>query len=84
MRALCQEEVFGPVLALLPWSDEADLIAQCNDSVFGLACWHLDARLQNRLAFGPGAGDRHGLDQHLQAVFGEHAVWRRQAQRHRP
>ncbi len=34
---LCQEEIFGPVLALLPWSDEADLIAQCNDSVFGLA-----------------------------------------------
>ncbi len=34
---LCQEEIFGPVLALLPWSDEADLVAQCNDSVFGLA-----------------------------------------------
>ncbi len=34
---LCQEEIFGPVLALLPWTDEADLIAQCNDSVFGLA-----------------------------------------------
>ncbi len=34
---LCQEEVFGPVLALLPWTDEADLVAQCNDSVFGLA-----------------------------------------------
>ena len=33
----CQEEIFGPVLALLPWTDEADLIAQCNDSVFGLA-----------------------------------------------
>ena len=34
---LCQEEVFGPVLALLPWTDEADLVTQCNDSVFGLA-----------------------------------------------
>ena len=34
---LCQEEVFGPVLVLLPWTDEADLVAQCNDSVFGLA-----------------------------------------------
>jgi betaine-aldehyde dehydrogenase len=34
---LCQEEVFGPVLTLLPWQDEADLIAQCNDSVYGLA-----------------------------------------------
>ena len=34
---LCQEEVFGPVLVLLPWSDTADLIAQCNDNIYGLA-----------------------------------------------
>lgn len=34
---MCQEEIFGPVLALLPWQDEADLIAQCNDNMFGLA-----------------------------------------------
>lgn len=34
---MCQEEIFGPVLALLPWKDEADLLAQCNDNMFGLA-----------------------------------------------
>jgi acyl-CoA reductase-like NAD-dependent aldehyde dehydrogenase len=34
---LCREEVFGPVLVLLPWTDEADLIAQCNDNDYGLA-----------------------------------------------
>jgi betaine-aldehyde dehydrogenase len=34
---MCQEEIFGPVLTLLPWSDEADLLAQCNDNVYGLA-----------------------------------------------
>jgi betaine-aldehyde dehydrogenase len=34
---MCREEVFGPVLALLPWTDEADLIAQCNDNDYGLA-----------------------------------------------
>ena len=34
---MCREEIFGPVLALLPWSDEADLIAQCNDNDYGLA-----------------------------------------------
>jgi acyl-CoA reductase-like NAD-dependent aldehyde dehydrogenase len=34
---MCQEEIFGPVLALLPWHDEADLLAQCNDNVYGLA-----------------------------------------------
>jgi betaine-aldehyde dehydrogenase len=35
---MCREEIFGPVLALLPWSNEADLIAQCNDNDYGLAC----------------------------------------------
>lgn len=34
---MCQEEIFGPVLALLPWRDEADLLAQCNDNLYGLA-----------------------------------------------
>ncbi|MBA1275441.1 aldehyde dehydrogenase [Stutzerimonas azotifigens] len=34
---LCQEEVFGPVLAALPFDDEADLIDQANDSVYALA-----------------------------------------------
>jgi len=43
---MCQEEIFGPVLALLPWRDEADLIAQCNDNMFGLASgiWTRDYR----------------------------------------
>ena len=35
--ALCREEVFGPVLALLPFEDEADLIRQANDNEYGLA-----------------------------------------------
>lgn len=34
---LAREEVFGPVLGLLRYSDEADLIAQANDCAFGLA-----------------------------------------------
>ena len=48
---MCQEEIFGPVLALLPWSDEADLIAQCNDNVYGLAAgiWTRDYKTVWRL-----------------------------------
>ncbi len=48
---LCREEIFGPVLALLPWSDEADLIAQCNDNDYGLACgiWSRDYKTALRL-----------------------------------
>jgi betaine-aldehyde dehydrogenase len=34
---ICQEEIFGPVAVLLTFDDEADLFAQANDTVFGLA-----------------------------------------------
>lgn len=37
-RALiAQQEIFGPVLCVLPFDGEEDLISQANDSVFGLA-----------------------------------------------
>jgi betaine-aldehyde dehydrogenase len=35
---LCREEIFGPVLVALPFRDETDLIAQANDTSYGLAC----------------------------------------------
>nr|WP_244467919.1 aldehyde dehydrogenase [Nitratireductor soli] len=35
---ICREEVFGPVLVVLPFDDEADVIAQANDNEYGLAC----------------------------------------------
>jgi betaine-aldehyde dehydrogenase len=49
---MVQEEIFGPVLAILPFDDEEDLIAQANDTVFGLACglWTEDYRRAWRLA----------------------------------
>jgi betaine-aldehyde dehydrogenase len=34
---LCRDEVFGPVLAVLPFTNEADVIAQANQSAYGLA-----------------------------------------------
>ncbi|GLY89894.1 aldehyde dehydrogenase [Actinoallomurus iriomotensis] len=44
--ATCQEEIFGPVLVALPFADEEDLVAQANDTVYGLACgiWTGDYR----------------------------------------
>jgi betaine-aldehyde dehydrogenase len=50
--ATCQEEIFGPVLAVLSFKDEDDLVAQANDSVFGLACglWTRDYRTAWRVA----------------------------------
>ena len=50
--ATCQEEIFGPVLVALPFKDEDDLVAQANDSVYGLAAgiWTRDYRAAWRLA----------------------------------
>ena len=36
---IAQEEVFGPVLSVLRFSDEADVIAKANDSRYGLAAY---------------------------------------------
>lgn len=49
---VCQEEIFGPVLVALPFDDEDDVVAQANDSVFGLACgiWTADYKKAYRLA----------------------------------
>ncbi len=49
---ICQEEIFGPVLVALPFDDEEDLIAQANDSVFGLAAglWTRDYKRAWRVA----------------------------------
>lgn len=35
---LCRDEVFGPVLAVLPFDTEEEVIAAGNDSDYGLAC----------------------------------------------
>ncbi|MDQ7261834.1 aldehyde dehydrogenase [Paracoccus sp. PS-1] len=35
---ICREEIFGPVLVVLPFEDESEVIAQANDSDYGLAC----------------------------------------------
>ena len=47
-----QEEIFGPVVAAIPFSDPAELVTQANDSVYGLAAgiWTRDIQKAHRLA----------------------------------
>jgi phenylacetaldehyde dehydrogenase len=53
-----REEIFGPVLSALSWNDPEDLVAQANDSDFGLSAgiWTSDLKQAHRLAGAVKAG----------------------------
>jgi len=55
---LAREEVFGPVLGIFRWSDEAEMLAAVNGVEFGLTCsiWTNDVRHAHRLASDVQAG----------------------------
>ncbi len=50
--AIAQEEIFGPVLAIIPYDTEQEAIDIANDSIFGLAgaVWSGDADRAKRVA----------------------------------
>ncbi len=49
---IAKEEIFGPVLAIMPYTDEADAVRIANDTVYGLAAgvWSGDPARAKRVA----------------------------------
>ncbi len=49
---IAQEEIFGPVLSVIPFDDYQDVVAQANDTCYGLAAgiWTSDITKAHRLA----------------------------------
>lgn len=49
---IAREEIFGPVLSVLTWQDEADMLEKVHDVAYGLSAniWTSDVRAAHRLA----------------------------------
>jgi phenylacetaldehyde dehydrogenase len=69
-HAIVREEVFGPVIAALPFSDVDDLARQANDSHYGLAAgvWTRDISKAHQLAKRIQAGTVHINTYHVFAA----------------
>ena len=49
---IAQEEIFGPVLSIIPFKDEGDAVLKGNDTIYGLAAavWTRDVSRAHRMA----------------------------------
>jgi aldehyde dehydrogenase (NAD+) len=71
---IAQEEIFGPVIAVLPYEDEDEAVRLANDTVYGLGggVWSADAERAMRVArrLRTGQVDVNGGRYNLRAPFG--------------
>src|SRR5258706_1636587 len=71
---IAQEEIFGPVLSIIPYKDEEDAVRIANDTVYGLAVavWSKDEARAQRVArrIRAGQADVNGGAFNINAPFG--------------
>ena len=67
---IAREEIFGPVMCVLDFEDEDEVVARANATDFGLAAGVFTARHGPRAPGGGRDGGRHRLDQRLQPHAG--------------
>ena len=81
---IAQEEIFGPVLVVIPYEDEDDAVRIANDSKYGLQGGVFSAHARALAGGGPAHPHRRPQHQRRRSVRSRPPLRRLQAQRHRP
>ena len=74
-----REEIFGPVVSAIPFTDNDDVLRQANDTVYGLAAGIWTQRCREGASPGFPTARRYRVDQLLQRIRRGSALWRVQA-----
>ena len=81
---IAQEEIFGPVLSIIPYDDDDDAVRIANNSKYGLSGMIQSGEQRARHGRRPPGSNRHAVGQRRVLVPARRAVRRLQAERHRP
>jgi hypothetical protein len=75
---IAREEIFGPIVSILRWSDEGEVLALANALEYGPDCLDLDPRSRLRSLAGIVPGSGLCLDQRREHASRRRALWRLQ------